>query len=89
MGEVFGTLLSRNAPRRWQKLHRSKASLDGQRSKTSASDREKRSVWLRPTLFFIPVVPRIGGVAHPLRELHLNAPNLLLIVRLDIPAAQL
>ena len=35
-GRNFGTLLRRNAARRWKKLRHSKASLDFQRSKTSA-----------------------------------------------------
>jgi hypothetical protein len=37
-GRNFGTLLRRNAARRWKKLRRSKVSLDGQRSKTSACE---------------------------------------------------
>ena len=47
-GLDFGTPLSRNAPRHWERRRRSKASLDGQRSKTPACDCGKRSALLLP-----------------------------------------
>ena len=55
-----GRPLSRNASRRWQRRHRSKVSLDGRRSKTSASDSRRCN---SPNLS--PPLERALESAHP------------------------